>query len=235
MSHAITRSAVDIPGPDELRDAYELELRCANGNPVRLGELICEKGDHITTIIVFVRHFFCAYDQDYVRTISHHLTDSMLQSLPSTSSTGPSQLIIIGCGDPALITPYVSETSTPFPIYSDPSGRIYENLHMTRTTSKIMEQPSYSTVGFWRSLGKAFCQMAASGWKGLRGGGWGQNGGEWVFKDGKCVYVHRMENVGDHLTAGELLEVLGCGDGDEEGEVGKAKEEMREEVERRLD
>jgi hypothetical protein len=44
-----------------------------------------------------------------------------------------------------------------------------------------------------------------------------------------------MENVGDHLTAGELLEVLGCGDGDEEGEVGKAKEEMREEVERRLD
>jgi hypothetical protein len=28
-------------------------LRCANGDPVRLGELICEKGGHITTIIVF--------------------------------------------------------------------------------------------------------------------------------------------------------------------------------------
>ncbi|CEN60471.1 hypothetical protein ASPCAL02909 [Aspergillus calidoustus] len=230
MAECITRSATDPPSPDDLRDAYELELRSPNGNPVRLGELICEKGDNITTIIVFIRHFFCVYDQDYVRTISHHLTDSLLKSLPSTSSTGPSQLIIIGCGDPALITPYVSETSTPFPVYSDPRGRIYEKLHMTRTMSNVMKQPSYSTVGFWRALGKTFRQMAASGWRGLRGGGWGQNGGEWVFKGGKCVYVHRMKDVGDHLTAGELLEVLGCGAGDD-----TAKEEMREEVERRLD
>ncbi|KAJ0416918.1 hypothetical protein BJY00DRAFT_316475, partial [Aspergillus carlsbadensis] len=154
MTDSITRSSTVPPSPDEIRDAYELELRSPSGEPVRFGELICEKGDHITTIVVFIRHFFCAYDQDYVRTISHHLTDSMLQSLPSPSSTGPSQLIIIGCGDPALITPYVSETSTPFPIYSDPSGQIYENLHMTRTVSNIMQQPRYSTVGFWSGLGK---------------------------------------------------------------------------------
>ncbi|KAL4985153.1 phosphatidylserine decarboxylase-domain-containing protein [Aspergillus falconensis] len=100
----------------------------------------------------------------------------------------------------------------------DPSGKIYENLHMTRTMSNIMSRPSYSTVGFWSALGKSFRQMASNGWRGLKGGGWGQNGGEWAFRDGKCVYVHRMKDVGDHLTAGELLEVLGCGD--EEGEGG---------------
>ncbi|KAL3463688.1 AhpC/TSA antioxidant enzyme-domain-containing protein [Aspergillus heterothallicus] len=224
MDSPITRSNDLPPDLSELRDAYELELRCPAGEPVRLGELILDKGDHITTVIIFIRHFFCAYDQDYVRSISHQLTDNMLQSLPT--STGPSQLIIIGCGDPALIAPYVSETSTPFPIYSDPTGQIYDTLHMNRTCDNITHQPSYSTVGFWRGVGKSIRQMAGSGWNALRGGEWGQNGGEWVFRNGRCVYMHRMKDVGDHLTASELLGILGA------DEIGGKAEEVKEEVER---
>ncbi|KAL2863272.1 peroxiredoxin-like family protein [Aspergillus lucknowensis] len=208
MNERITRSDT-LPNPSDLRDAYELELRSPKGKPVRLGELVLDK----------VRHFFCAYDQDYVRTIAHALTDSLLKTLPHTNSNddsndnnnNPTQLIIIGCGHPALIVPYVAETAAPFPVYTDPRGALYEKLHMTRTVRSIMRPPSYATVGFWRALGTTFRQMAAAGWRGVLGGGgsWAQNGGEWVFRGGKCVYVHRMENVSDHLTAEELMRVMG--------------------------
>ena len=31
-----------------------------------------------------------------------------------------------------------------------------------------------------------------------------EDGGEWVFRGGRCVCVHRMRDVGDHLTAGKF-------------------------------
>ncbi|KAL3429798.1 AhpC/TSA antioxidant enzyme-domain-containing protein [Aspergillus tetrazonus] len=207
MPGTITRSPEILSGASDLRDAYNIELQSASGNPVRFGDLILEK----------VRHFFCIYDQDYVRTVSHHLTDSVLQTIPNTG--GPIQLMIIGCGNPSLIVPYVSETMgdiAQFPVYSDPDGKLYENLHMKRTLTNIMHPPVYTQVGFWKSLGMTLRQVWGSGWKGLRGGRWDQNGGEWVIRNGKCVFEHRMENVSDHLTAEKLLEILertGAGDG----------------------
>ncbi|KAL4915653.1 AhpC/TSA antioxidant enzyme-domain-containing protein [Aspergillus aurantiobrunneus] len=206
----ITRSSSVLPSPTDLRDAYNLELQSADGHPVRLGELVLAKGE-ITTIVVFVRHFFCVYDQEYVRSISHHLTDSVLQTIPN--ATGPIQLIIIGCGDPSLIVPYIGETSASFPVYSDPDGKVYEKLHMRRTVENIMRPPSYTRVGFWRSMAITTKQMFWKGMRGLKGGPWDQNGGEWVFKGGKCEYVHRMEHVSDHLTAEELLRILGATEG----------------------
>ncbi|KAL4758747.1 peroxiredoxin-like family protein [Aspergillus foveolatus] len=216
MPGTITRSPEILPGASDLRDAYTLELQSASGNPVCFGDLILEKGE-ITTVIIFIRHFFCIYDQDYVRTVSHHLTDSVLQTIPNTG--GPIQLMIIGCGDPSLIVPYVSETTgdiAQFPVYSDPDGKLYEKLHMKRTLTNIMRPPVYAQAGFWKSLGMTLRQVWGRGWKGLRGGRWDQNGGEWVIRNGKCVFEHRMENVSDHLTAEKLLEILertGAGDG----------------------
>ncbi|KAL5340567.1 AhpC/TSA antioxidant enzyme-domain-containing protein [Aspergillus crustosus] len=212
MEDCITRSSDIISDGSDLQEAYNLELQCIEGKTVRLGELILDKGDHITTIVVFIRHFFCAYDQDYVRSVAHHLSDSILSA---KSQSGDSiQLIIIGCGDPSLIVPYVAETgASQFPIYSDPSGRVYEKLHMRRTVENIMRPPAYTKTGFWKSLGITFKQMMAQGKKAFRGGGWGQNGGEWVFRGGRCEYVHRMGHVSDHLTADELLRILDCREG----------------------
>ncbi|KAL4904478.1 hypothetical protein BDW74DRAFT_168479 [Aspergillus multicolor] len=220
MSASILRSPDIPPSAADLRDAYNLQLQSASGDPVRFGDLILEK----------VRHFFCVYDQDYVRSVSHHLTDSVLQTIPSAG--GPIQLIIIGCGDPSLIVPYVSETdAAQFPVYSDPDGKLYEKLHMERTVANIMRPPVYTDVGFWRSLGLTLRQMAGRGWKGLRGGKWDQNGGEWVFRNGRCRFVHRMQSVSDHLTAGELIRILerrgsldGEGDGDGDSGIGKMEE-----------
>ncbi|RDW92792.1 peroxiredoxin-like family protein [Aspergillus mulundensis] len=213
MAASITRSPDIPPSATDLRDAYNLQLQSASGDPVSFGDLILEKGE-ITTIVVFIRHFFCVYDQDYVRSVSHHLTDSVLQTTPAAAG-GPIQLIIIGCGDPSLIVPYVSDTDAHFPVYSDPDGKVYEKLHMERTVANIMRPPVYTDVGFWRSMGMTLRQMVGRGWKGLRGGRWDQNGGEWVFRNGRCRFVHRMESVSDHLTAGELMRILerrGSGD-----------------------
>ncbi|KAM0121153.1 hypothetical protein ACP6JC_002070 [Aspergillus fumigatus] len=157
-------------------------------------------------LTIHVRHFFCAYDQDYVRVVSRRLTNFVLSTLPNP--TGPSQLIIIGCGDSQRIVPYVSETAAAFPIYTDRTGKIYKKLLMKRTTSHITQPPSYAQVSFFGALGKTFGQMFRSGWQAFRGGSWSQNGGEWVFRGGKSFYVHRMEHVSDHLTADRLLEVL---------------------------
>ncbi|GIK06326.1 hypothetical protein Aspvir_001973 [Aspergillus viridinutans] len=206
MSDTIITRCDDLPAPKELAEAYELELQSQNGKPIRFGELVAGKGGQITTIVIFIRHFFCAYDQDYVRVVSRRLTDSVLATLPSP--TGPSQLIMIGCGDSQRIVPYVSETEAAFPIYTDRTGKIYEKLHMKRTRSQMTQSPSYAQISFISALGKAFRQMFWSGWQAFRGGSWGQNGGEWVFRGGKCVYVHRMKHVSDHLTADQLLEVL---------------------------
>lgn len=141
--------------------------------------------------------------------MTHHLTESVLQTVPH--APGPTQLIIIGCGDPSLIVPYVNETgAAECPVYSDPDGKLYEKLHMRRTVAGIMNQPVYSEVGFWRSLGMTIRQIWGKGWKGLRGGRWDQNGGEWIMRDGKVEFVHRMETVDDHLTAEELLEIMDC-------------------------
>ncbi|PWY69075.1 hypothetical protein BO70DRAFT_400141 [Aspergillus heteromorphus CBS 117.55] len=204
---AITRCEHTVPNEAALCDAYELELQSACGKRVRFGELVAGKGSHITTVVIFIRHFFCKYDQDYVRKVSQHLTESVLETLPNP--TGPSQLIIIGCGDPRRIVPYVAETNTPFPIYTDPTGRIYKTLRMKKSLSGVTRPPSYAKASFFGSLRLVFKDMLRSGLRVFNGGSWRQNGGEWVFRGRRCVYAHRMETVSDHLTAEQLIEVLG--------------------------
>lgn len=51
-------------------------------------------------------------------------------------------------------------------------------------------------------------QMVGSGFEAFKGGDYSQNGGEWIFRAGKCEWVHRMESTSDHLTAEELVKVL---------------------------
>lgn len=50
--------------------------------------------------------------------------------------------------------------------------------------------------------------MVWSGYEAFKGGDFWQNGGELIFREGRCVWVHRMETTADHLTAEELVKVL---------------------------
>ncbi|KAJ5365792.1 hypothetical protein N7517_008678 [Penicillium concentricum] len=228
---------MDLPddGPDFLTDdtlheAYELEIESEKGNKVRFGELVAGKGDSITTIVIFIRHFFCVYDQDYTRNVASQMTQKLLDTVPA--SARPAQVILLGCGDHSLILPYMEETSDQFPIYTDPSGRIYEKLQMKRTMRGFTEPPPYSNYSLPTGLGECLKQIWKRGWAGLRGGNWTQQGGEWIFQRGKLRYAHRMEGARDHLTAERLLEILNVahGKGDDLPSTREEGEEVDEEV-----
>ncbi|KAJ5836936.1 hypothetical protein N7447_002962 [Penicillium robsamsonii] len=217
-----------VEGPDFLTDdtlheAYELEIESDKGNKVRFGELVAGKGDTITTIVIFsgfyairsVRHFFCVYDQDYIRTVASQMTQKLLDTVPA--SARPAQVIMLGCGDHSLISSYMEETSNEFPIYTDSSGRIYKKLQMKRTMRGFTEPPPYSNYTLPTGFVECLKQIWKRGWAGLRGGNWTQQGGEWIFQRGKLRYAHRMEGAHDHLTAEQLLEILNVayGEGDD--------------------
>ncbi|KAH8700980.1 AhpC/TSA antioxidant enzyme-domain-containing protein [Talaromyces proteolyticus] len=201
-------SLLNSPPTDEkLCEAYHLDLQSPDGSSIKFGELVAGKGDCITTVVIFIRHFFCAYDQDYVRALSRHVTNTFLSNLPAPA--GPTQLIVIGCGDHSLIVPYMDETTDAFPIYTDRSGTIYETLSMKRTLAGMVRPPEYTKRSYLLSLFQALKQMFRSGpSRAFKGGSWNQNGGEWIFKGGKLQYVHRMTHVSDHLSAGELLKII---------------------------
>jgi AhpC/TSA antioxidant enzyme len=103
----------------------------------------------------------------------------------------------------------MDETSDAFPLYSDPSGKIYEKLGMKRTYEGFTEPPPYSSDSFFGSCVYDLKQRCKHGWAGLfRGGALDQSGGEWIFQRGKLKYAHRMRKINDHLTANRLFAIL---------------------------
>lgn len=102
----------------------------------------------------------------------------------------------------------MEETSDSFPIYSDPSAKIYEKLEMKRTWDGFTDPPPYSWESFPSAFFKDLKQRWKRGWGALKGGPVNQQGGEWIFQGGKLKYAHRMQAVNDHLTADQLLDIL---------------------------
>ncbi|KAI1148433.1 AhpC/TSA antioxidant enzyme-domain-containing protein [Nemania diffusa] len=88
-------------------------------------------------LIIFVRHFFCGNCQEYLRTLSASITPDDLLALPVSTFVA-----VIGCGAPELIDAYVRETRCPFPVYADPTRRLYRELGMVRTLS-MGARPAY--------------------------------------------------------------------------------------------
>lgn len=62
--------------------------------------------------------------QDYVAALTRQIK-------PEQLAAAKAKLVILGCGDWGLIKGYAEMLKTPFPIYSDPSKRIYNALGMT--------------------------------------------------------------------------------------------------------
>ena len=168
--------------------------------------------------------------QEYLRALSASITPEALLGLPVSTF-----IAVVGCGSHELIDTYVKETGCPFPVYADPTRRLYQELGMTRTFA-MGTRPAY--------LGdKTVAHTVVSGiMQGLRQvktglvtkmGDSRQVGGEFLFEpasglvetpisspDGgeseegaveeKCVtWCHRMRTTRDHAEIPELMEVLG--------------------------
>jgi len=191
-----------IPDEKTLSESYALPVYSHDGKSTPFGELVSKDGV-VTVIAIFVRHFFCSCDQDYISSLPPHITPATLSTLPS----GPARLVVIGCGDPSRILPYTTETSCEFPIFTDPTCRLHEKLRMKRSLASS-SKPTYMKHSLFGLIMSSVRQMIWSGFGAFKGGDYSQNGGEWIFRAGKCVWVHRMETTSDHVPAEELIRVL---------------------------
>lgn len=109
---------------------------------------------------------------------------------------------------------YVEATSCPFPIYADPTKRLYSLLGMARTLSLGSTDPAYIHQTILSGMVKSIVQGLGRMGKGdvFKAGDMRQVGGEFVFENGKVTWCHRMRNTRDHAEAPKMKRVLGLGD-----------------------
>ncbi|KAH9213231.1 hypothetical protein DL95DRAFT_390809 [Leptodontidium sp. 2 PMI_412] len=119
---SLPKSPDAIPDEKTISDTYNLPVLSHDGKSIRFGQMVDPKDGVITAIVIFIRHFFCSLDQDYVRSLPTSITPNVLSTLPLP--TGPSRVAVIGCSDPSRILPYTVETPCEFSIFMDPTCRI---------------------------------------------------------------------------------------------------------------
>ncbi|KAG8169084.1 hypothetical protein KVR01_001833 [Diaporthe batatas] len=129
-------------------------------------------------LIIFVRHFFCGNCQEYLRSLSASITAESLLQLPI-----PTFIAVVGCGDPALIDMYASETACPFPIYADPTRKLYQELGMIKTLA-LGTRPAYMNKSILKSSLDSIVQGVKQIKNGLvlKAGDQRQIGGEFLFE-----------------------------------------------------
>ena len=134
------------------------------------------------------------------------MTPEDLLALPT-----PTSIIVIGCGRPELIPMYTEATGCPFPIYAEPTRKIYDHLGMTRTYD-LGSKPAYMQTNVLINSVQSIFQGLSTGRKALKGGDFKQVGGEFLFENGECTWVHRMKTTRGHAEVSELRSLLGLDD-----------------------
>lgn len=125
-------------------------------------------------------------------------------------------MVVVGCGDPGLIDIYAKETGCQFPIYADPSRKLYKQLGLVSSLA-LGEKPEYIqksmkqivAESFWKTLKQLPSGLA------LKGGDSRQNGGEFLYEaspeggeERRVVWCHRMQNTRDHTEVAALAKIL---------------------------
>jgi hypothetical protein len=144
--------------------------------------------------------------QEYLRTLSSSITPDALIALPT-----PTFITVIGCGKPDLIPMYQQATSCPFPIYADPTRKLYDILGMTRTLH-LGPKPAYIHTNLLINSVQSIFQSLGTGKNALKGGDFKQVGGEFLFEGGDCTWAHRMKNTRDHAEVSDLRKLIGLDD-----------------------
>lgn len=103
---------------------------------------------------------------------------------------------------------YTEATSCPFPIYADPTRKLYDILGMARTF-ELGSKPGYMQTNTLVNSVQSIFQGLSTGRNALKGGDFKQVGGEFLFEDGECTWAHRMRNTRDHTEVPKLRGLLG--------------------------
>lgn len=132
----------------------------------------------------------------------------------------PTQIVVVGCGDPSLIDMYVEAAQCAYPVYADPTRRLYDEFGMVCTLAMGAPPKYMKHTNMWASSFRSIAQGLRQLPRGLalKSGNQRQVGGEFLFQntgdsaDKNAVTVswcHRMKNTRDHAEVDELQEVLG--------------------------
>lgn len=103
---------------------------------------------------------------------------------------------------------YTEATGCPFPIYAEPTRKIYDYLGMTRTYD-LGTKPDYMHTNVLINSVQSIFQGLSTGRKALKGGDFKQVGGEFLFESGECTWVHRMKTTRGHAEVSEIRTLLG--------------------------
>lgn len=168
----------DLPSAATLRKIENYAVLDRHGKSHTFRSLYSGRNVARRVLVIFVRHFFCGNCQEYLRTLSDSITPEALLDLPI-----PTFIAVIGCGDPSLIDMYVNETGCRFPVYSDPTRRLYDELGMVRTLA-LGSRPAYQRKSMISSVFSSVVQglkQIPSG-KATKAGDQRQIGGEFLFE-----------------------------------------------------
>lgn len=143
--------------------------------------------------------------QAYLKALSQEITMQMYYTMPV-----PTSIIVIGCGSPALIPHYKAVTECPFPIFADPSRKLFKRLGMSWSLDIGSKRPEYMkeiSPPAW--LLEQIRQVSKTrGMKKFKGGNWLQIGGEFLFQNGQVIWCHRMKNYRGHAEIQVLKQLL---------------------------
>ena len=202
------QAPLDTPPPAAtLVKANSYKLFNSKNERIRFGDIFSPNPTS-RVLVLFIRHFFCGNCQEYIRRIT--------ALIPPTSLPKDLSIAIIGCGAPSLIPSYVDLTSCPYPIYSDPSAKLFEMLGMHRSLSLGPRAPEYIQHSLLAGCIKSVVQGLKRIGSGdvMSAGDLSVNGGEFIFDRGldqkwSVSWCHRMQNSRDHSEVDDLMGTLG--------------------------
>ncbi len=206
-----------LPSMSTLTTALSHPLLTSTNLPVTLSSILPSRKT-TRVLLIFIRHFFCGNCQQYLYTLT--------ASLPPDSLPDDLSIVVIGCGAPSLIESYVEITQCPWPVYTDPTSKLYEVLGMQRSLSLGSRNPGYIqhslVVGALKSMMQGLKRIPTGDiWE---AGDMSVNGGEFLFvresvmgeeslADAETAWrvrwCHRMRNTRDHTEVDHLKTVLG--------------------------
>jgi hypothetical protein len=117
--------------------------------------------------------------------------------------------VVIGCGAPELIEGYRQHTGCPFPIYADPTRKLFDVLGMTQSLNLGSKQPAYQTKSMLASTLASLLQGIKLGSGSFKAGSFRQLGGEFLYEQDAVQWCHRMRNTRDHAEVQEFRTILG--------------------------
>ncbi|GKT49026.1 thioredoxin-like protein Clot [Colletotrichum spaethianum] len=170
----------DLPTPQVLKKIEDYVVLDRHGKSHSFKSLYSGRNVARRVLVIFVRHFFCG---EFLRTLSESITPDALLGLPMSTF-----IAVVGCGNPGLIDMYLQETGCPFPVYTDPTRRLFDTLGMTRTLA-LGTRPAYMRKSMLKSAAESVFQGLKQVKAGLatKSGDHRQVGGEFLFEPVELV------------------------------------------------